>query len=226
MEPISFRNEGPRIVAEGYAAKFERDSQVLGNFVERIAPGAFKKTIKEADVRALFNHDPSLLLGRNKAGTLRMEEDSTGLRYEVDLPDTTVGRDVAVLLERGDITGSSFGFRVISDDWDYDARDDGLPQRTLREVALVDVSPVTYPAYLDTDSGLRSLAESRGLDLDMVMSAAENHSLQDLLARSLELASDETPAAEGDAQESQAEPTPLPHDYRQDYERKLKELGL
>jgi len=174
-EPVEFRAEDGKLVAHGYAAKFRTLSQNLGGFVETIAPGTFAKTIQEADVRALFNHDPNLLLGRNRAGTLRLEEDDTGLRYEVDLPDTSVGRDVAKLLERGDISGSSFGFRTIEDDWGE--TDSGFPLRTLKQVALRDVSPVTYPAYVDTDSALRSLAEVRGVELDAVRKAASDNNL-------------------------------------------------
>lgn len=180
IEQVEFRSEGGRLVAQGYAARFDALSQNLGGFVEQIAPGAFAKTLKEADVRALFNHDPNFVLGRNKSGTLRMAEDSDGLAYEIDLPDTTLGRDVAVLLERGDISGSSFGFRVIEDDW-AETRS-GFPLRTLKEVALRDVGPVTYPAYVDSSSALRSFAEARSLDFDTVVEAAESNKLSELCA--------------------------------------------
>ena len=151
---IEFRagSEG-QIRAGGYAARFDALSQNLGGFVERIAFGAFTKTIQEADIRALFNHDSSLVLGRNRSGTLRLEEDSVGLAYEIDLPDTQVGRDVAAMLERGDVSGSSFGFGVISDEWGE--TDSGFPLRTLTQVALRDVGPVTFPAYTDASSALR-----------------------------------------------------------------------
>lgn len=163
----------------GYAAVFNSLSQNLGGFVERIAPGAFAKTLAEADVKALFNHDANLLLGRSKSGTLRMEEDEVGLRYEVDLPDTTLGRDLSVLLERGDVSQSSFAFRVVRDDWATDDQD--RPVRTLVEVKLFDVSPVTYPAYLDTEASMRaalpSLAAVRDLPLDDLMAAARANDL-------------------------------------------------
>ncbi|MFE4355111.1 HK97 family phage prohead protease [Kitasatospora sp. NPDC056800] len=146
----------------GYAAKFNTRSQDLGGFVETIAPGAFTRAIEEAhDVRALINHDASLIIGRTVAGTLRLSQDDTGLRYEVDLPDTTAGRDLAESLRRGDISQSSFGFRVLDADWSLDT--DGRDLRTIRDLALFDVSPVTYPAYLDTNSGLaqRDLERAR-----------------------------------------------------------------
>jgi HK97 family phage prohead protease len=161
------RSVGGKTVVEGHAAVFNKRSQNLGGFVEMVAPGAFTKTIQEADVRALFNHDPSMILGRSTAGTLRLAQDNIGLAYEIDLGTRSYERDLAESMERGDITQSSFGFRVIDDDFGY--TEDDFPLRTLTEVALTDVSPVTYPAYLDADSGIASraiarLAETRGLD--------------------------------------------------------------
>jgi len=180
MEPVEVHGAGSgRLVATGYAARFETLSQNLGGFVEQIAPKSFNKTIKEADVRALYNHEPDMLLGRTSSGTLRLAVDSDGLTYEIDLPDTTVGRDLAVLLERGDITGSSFGFRVIADEWSETP--DGFPLRTLKEVALRDVGPVTFPAYVESSSALRSLAEARSLDYDLVADAAAENKLSEVL---------------------------------------------
>lgn len=179
-QPVEFRSAGDRqLTATGYASVFNRRSVNLGGFVEVVSPTAFNKTVKEADVRALFNHDPSKLLGRSSAGTLRLGVDATGLHYELDLPDTTDGRDVAVLLERGDITGSSFGFRMIEDEWGE--TEDGFPERTLLSVALRDISPVTYPAYPDSEAALRSLAEARSLDFDTVKAAAAADDLRSLL---------------------------------------------
>jgi len=193
MGDIEFRAEDGVIRAGGYAARFNVHSQNLGGFVEQVAPGTFAKTIQEADIRGLFNHDANMVLGRNKSGTLRMEEDGTGLAYEIDLPDTTVGRDVANLLERGDVSGSSFGFRTIDDEWGE--TDSGFPLRTLKSVALRDVGPVVYPAYTEADSALRSLAESRSLDLDVLIDAAHKNELQDLLS---ERSEDETEDEERD----------------------------
>ncbi|MFI6609283.1 HK97 family phage prohead protease [Streptomyces sp. NPDC050507] len=144
-------------VLVGYAAKFGTRSQDLGGFVETIALGAFDRALQEQhDVRALFNHDPSLILGRSGAGTLRLFTDDVGLRYEVDLPDTSAGRDLAESLRRGDVAESSFSFRVLDQDWSLDA--DGRDLRTITDLALYDVSPVTYPAYLDTSSALAARA--------------------------------------------------------------------
>jgi HK97 family phage prohead protease len=155
-------NDDGSVTMTGYAAKFNTRSQDLGGFVETIAPGSFTRSLENgADVKALFNHDPNIVLGRSTAGTLRLFQDDTGLRYEVDLPNTSAGRDLAVSLQRGDISQSSFAFRTISDDWSFDT--DGRELRTLHDLELRDVSPVTYPAYLDTDSGIaqRSLAAAR-----------------------------------------------------------------
>ena len=176
---VELREEGDSLTAIGYAAVFESTSQNLGGFVERVAPGAFAKTLKEADTRALYNHEPDNRLGRSGAGTLRMEEDDKGLRYEIDLPATTLGNDVAELLRRGDISGSSFGFRTISDEWSE--TEDGYPLRTLTEVALRDVGPVTFPAYSSTEASLRSLADDRELDLTDLIEAAEANPLRDLI---------------------------------------------
>ncbi len=149
--------ESAAAVAVGYAAVFGRRSLDLGGFFEVIDPAAFNKTVQEADVVALWNHEERDLLGRVAAGTLRLAIDGHGLGYEIDLPSTSAGRDVQELLRRGDVTGSSFGFRTIRDKWDQD--DQGTVTRTLLEVALIDVSPVSRPAYLDTAAALRSLAQ-------------------------------------------------------------------
>lgn len=142
----------------GHAAVFGVMSEEICGFREIVEPGAFRQSIGRDDVRALFNHDPSSVLGRNKAGTLRLTEDRVGLAMEVDLPDTTVGRDLRVSVERGDVTQMSFGFRVIEDIWERKT-EDGVEQevRRLRQVQLFDVSPATFPAYPQTDLALRSL---------------------------------------------------------------------
>lgn len=178
-EGVELREEGNTMTAIGYASVFNRLSQNLGGFVERVAQGTFAKTIQEADVRALFNHDADQVLGRSKSGTLRMQEDEKGLRYEIDLPNTQLGRDLAALLERGDISGSSFGFTTISDEWGE--TDDGYPLRTLTEVKLRDVSPVTFPAYTSSEASLRSLAEERSIDLEILVDAAERNDLRSVL---------------------------------------------
>lgn len=150
---IQFQPEGKKIV--GYAAKFMNRSQDLGGFIEQIDPQAFTRTLSEgADVRALIDHNPSLILGRTVSGTLRLETDTTGLLVEITPPDTTYARDLMVSLERGDVTQMSFAFVTKQDTW---AKEGTTNIRTLLDVDLHDVSAVTYPAYLDTEVGLRSL---------------------------------------------------------------------
>lgn len=151
---IRFETEGRKIV--GYAAKFMTRSQDLGGFVEQIEPSAFQRSLDEnADVRALIDHNPSLILGRTLSGTLKLSTDSTGLLVEITPPDTSYSRDLMVSLERGDITQMSFAFLTKKDNWE---KDGAVNLRTLLDVDLHDVSAVTYPAYLDTEIGLRSLS--------------------------------------------------------------------
>lgn len=143
----------------GYAAVFDSWSDDLGGFRERIAPGAFAKTVQEADVRGLLNHDPNYVLGRTRAETLTLEEDAKGLRFEVIPPETQWARDLMVSVGRGDINQMSFGFRTIKDTWSKGLVDEsgrGVRERTLLEVALYDVSVVTFPAYPATEAGLRA----------------------------------------------------------------------
>lgn len=176
------RTEGDgQHVVDGHGAVFNKLSVNLGGFVERIQPGAFRKTINESDVRALFNHDSNLILGRSPSGTttdgsLRIAEDDIGLAYDFDVPDTTVGRDLVVSMRRGDITQSSFSWYDDDDEWGIS--EEGFPLRTIVEVRrLADVSPVTYPAYPDAESGLvrqafRSLADIKHLPVEEVEQAA------------------------------------------------------
>lgn len=142
----------------GYAAVFDQESEPLGGFVEVIAPGAFDDVLG-ADVRGLFNHDPNYLLGRTASGTLVLSVDAVGLRYEITPPDTQTVRDLVLApLARGDLSGSSFAFRVArgGDRWDEDG--DGRVIRTITRVGeLLDVGPVAFPAYPDSTAAQRSL---------------------------------------------------------------------
>ena len=147
-------DDGPKRVV-GHAAVFDSLSEDLGGFRERVARGAFAATIATDDIRALFNHDPNQVLGRNRAGTLKLAEDETGLAIAITPPDTQVGRDLLVSIERGDVSQMSFGFQTLSDEWVMEAGDE---VRTLKAVRLFDVSPVTFPAYPQTDVALRALA--------------------------------------------------------------------
>ena len=156
---IEKREDGPTKIV-GYAAVFNSLSENLGGFREKIKPGAFKNALKISDTRALFNHDRNFVLGRQSAGTLKLKEDKTGLHIEIDPPDTSFARDLMVSIGRGDITQQSFGFTVKKDEWkDLDGEE---PLRTLTEIAeLFDVSPVTFPAYPDTNVAVRSLEAAK-----------------------------------------------------------------
>lgn len=142
---------------EGYASVFESWSEELGGnspFRERVVKGAFEETIQKDDIRALFNHDPNYVLGRNVAETLTLEEDDKGLKVRIIPPDTQWAKDLLVSIKRGDITQMSFGFTVILDRWSYE---DNIDVRELLKVKLFDVSPVTFPAYSQTECGVRSM---------------------------------------------------------------------
>ena len=146
-------DKGP--IVEGYAAVFDEWSDDLWWFREKIRQGAFSKTIQEADVRALWNHDPNLVLGRTGSGTLELWEDEVGLGYRARPPDTQWARDALVTMRRGDVDQSSFGFEVVRDEWG-EAEDSDLLERELIEVRLWDVSPVTFPAYPQTSVQVRA----------------------------------------------------------------------
>lgn len=156
------RKDKPPLIA-GYAARYHdpndagTEYQLWDDVFERIMPGAFDRAVRDDDVRALFNHDPSSVLGRSKSGTLRLSLDSKGLRYEIDPPDTQVGRDVLTILHRGDVSGSSFAFDILGETIRKETVDGKTRYiRELTDVKLFDVGPVTFPAYNAADSGARS----------------------------------------------------------------------
>lgn len=165
----------------GYAAKHNTRSQNLGGFVETIAPTFFRKS--EGDgwpgVMARYNHDDNWLLGTTDGGTLRLSVDDTGLQYEVDLP--SFRSDVYELVQRGDVQRSSFAFITIEDEWSLD--ENGFPLRTLVTGRTVDVAPVNSPAYMDTSTGLRTLAEARSIPVEDVARMAVEGNLADLLSK-------------------------------------------
>jgi Escherichia/Staphylococcus phage prohead protease len=157
-------SDAPKIT--GYAAVFDKKSEDLGGFREVIRRGAFSKTIKEADVRALFNHDPNFVLGRTKSGTLSLEENAKGLKIAIDPPKTQIVRDLVIEpIKRGDIDQMSFGFQAINDKW---GTENEGQVRELLEVKLFDISPVTFPAYPQTSVQARALRDE-GIDVDLLM---------------------------------------------------------
>jgi uncharacterized protein len=165
--PCEFRvsKESGKPVIFGYAAKFGVRSEDLGGWVEVLAPDCFEASLAtNPDVRGLFNHDPSAILGRTVSGTMRLKTDKVGLAYEIDPPDTQVARDLMVSMERGDISQSSFGFICKDAAWGFDEVN-GLDIRTVKAADLMDCSPVTYPAYTDATSGVRSLPADMPLEV-------------------------------------------------------------
>lgn len=161
--PIELRaeegNEDGLPSIRGHAAVFNKMSEDLGGFREIIMPGAFDSALERGDdVRALVDHDPSKILGRTKAGTLTLNVDSKGLRVKIDPTDTSVGRDIIENIRAGNVDSMSFGFRTLADQW---RTEDGEEIRELMDLELFDVSPVSFPAYPQTDVAVRSLTEYR-----------------------------------------------------------------
>ena len=158
--------ENKRRTLRGYAAVFNVESEIIADFREVIAPGAFTETLKKnPDVRATIEHEGGLTtIGRTKSGTLRLQEDEKGLRFEDDLPDTQAARDLEELVRRGDLDDASFAFNTVDADWDTK---DGMPLRTLKVADLDDgdVSVVTYPAYKATTVSVRSQDKAKAQEL-------------------------------------------------------------
>ncbi len=160
------RDDGGKAIG-GYAAVYYRkgnpgtEFRLWDDLVERVREGAFDEALSRGDdVRGLFNHDGNLVLGRTSSGTLKLETNKRGLLYEIDLPATQYAQDLAVSIERGDVTGSSFAFRAEKVVWEEKTKD--TPEiRWLEQVGLFDVSPVTYPAYEATTVAMRGLTDER-----------------------------------------------------------------
>lgn len=159
LEGAEVRADGEGGQLEGYAAVFNTEAVIWGLWREEVAPGAYAKTIKEADIRALWNHDTNIVLGRNKAGTLELAEDDKGLHSVITPPDNEWGRPVVDAVKRGDVTGMSIAFRVVKEDWWHPPEGSKeLPKRTIKEAKLYEVSPVTFPAFESTSISARSVA--------------------------------------------------------------------
>lgn len=140
----------------GYAVKWEKKSLVMGyyrKFREQFRQGAFLDSLQKDDQRFLWSHDTSKVLGRKKNKTLRLYEDSIGLRFELDLPNTTLGSDAYETIKRGDVDGVSFGFQMINEE--IDEPDDDLMLRTVTKAKLLEVSAVAFPAYPDSEVSAR-----------------------------------------------------------------------
>lgn len=149
-------DDGQRTIT-GYAIKWEMKSHPMGywtRFKEQFKKGAFTESLTKEDQRALWSHDTSKVLGRTKNGTLRLYEDDIGLRFELDLPNTTLGNDAHETIKRGDVDGVSFGFRMRKQEWDESDPDNIV--RTISQADLFEISPVGFPAYPDSHVSARS----------------------------------------------------------------------
>lgn len=185
--PIEVRSAANRTIG-GYAAVFNKRSVNLGGFHEVLDPRVFNKSRSDGfpGVICRFNHSDDLVLGTTRTGTCRVNVDGTGLQYEVDVPQCR--SDVYELTERGDIAHSSFAFQSYEDEWGYE---DGMAQRMVLSARLLDVAPVTNPAYPDATVGVRSLAGpalrslARHMDasIEDVMAHAQRDELRSFFTR-------------------------------------------
>ncbi|MGG0209522.1 HK97 family phage prohead protease [Bacillus mycoides] len=149
--------EGGLRTIVGYAVKWEMKSVTMGywrRFKEQFKRGAFTDSLTQDDQLALWSHDYSQVLGRTKNGTLRLFEDEIGLRFELDLADTTLGDDTYKTIKRGDVDGVSFGFQMAKEEWDESDPDNIV--RSVTKAKLVEISPVAFPAYPDSQVSARS----------------------------------------------------------------------
>lgn len=182
---VELRDAPPGVASRsigGYAAVFNKYSENLGGFVERVAPSFFNKSRADGwpDVVARYNHDDAFILGATRSGTLQLSVDESGLNYTVKLPESR--NDVLELVARGDIGKSSFAFQAFEDDWGLSEQ--GYPQRTLVSGRLIDVAPVSTPAYRDSSVGMRSLAKKMDAQLEEIVALAKTDELRKLFVRS------------------------------------------
>lgn len=181
-EPVALRAaDGADARIGGYALKFNKLSRNLGGWVEQIDPESLNKSAGDGwtGVMARYNHET--LLGTVASGAVRLMVDGTGLDYEVDLLGDSDSQRVRMLVERGDVTRSSFAAYMHESDWSQTP--DGFPLRTVTAMSLVDVAPVDDPAYYDTSTGLRSLADLRGMDVAEVELLAREDRLNEILTK-------------------------------------------
>lgn len=198
LDDLEFRGdtEDGKLLFRGHAAVFDEWTEIPsffgGTFMESIRRGAFRKPISSgADVRFLINHD-GLPLARTASGTMKLKEDSRGLLVDAELAPTQLGRDLSVLVERGDISQMSFGFTVGKHEIEED-EESGVVRRTITEIGqLFDVSPVTFPAYEGTDASMRAAFEElrcemqRSHDLAAAIARSDNTRLRGFFADLIE----------------------------------------
>lgn len=148
------REDGENLAIEGYFAVFDSVYEIAPDMSESIAPGAFDNTLS-GDIRALINHDTTLVLGRTKANTLQLKADNHGLWGHIDInPKDVDAMNLYTRVQRGDVDQCSFGFNIVNEETDF--REDGSVHWTIREVELFEVSPCTFPAYEETNIAARS----------------------------------------------------------------------
>ena len=148
------RDEDGKLSIEGYFAVFDSVYQIAPDMSESIAVGAFDNTLS-GDIRALINHDTTLVLGRTKANTLQLRTDSHGLWGHIDInPNDRDAMNLYNRVQRGDVDQCSFGFDILNEETDF--REDGSVHWTIKEVKLYEVSPCTFPAYEETNIAARS----------------------------------------------------------------------
>ena len=158
---MGIETRGLERVIQGVAIVFNRLSENLGGFREKIDPSAIDRTLKDGvDLRALVDHDSARILGRISAGTLRVQKEPHGLRVEIDPPKTTSGQDIVESIRRRDVTSMSFAFRTMAngEDWDFSS---DPPTRTVFDMLVREVSVVAWPAFPQTEVALRSLDDKR-----------------------------------------------------------------
>lgn len=153
---VRAEGDGAPIIA-GRGIPYGEWSEDLGGFRERLLPGSFRQSMADDDIRALFNHDPNIVLGRKSNGTLRLSESERGVFYEVDVnTDDADAMSAVARIRRGDITGNSFGFYIEGrDDQEWEERD-GMMWRTIKRGRMRELGPQTFPAYPQSDVAVRS----------------------------------------------------------------------
>lgn len=159
---ISIREDqaNPDVMAiKGYVVKFnDRSSLLYDEWYERVAKGAFAKSLEQNTIKALWNHNSDIVLGSTKSQTLKLIEDDIGLRFDLELPNSNQAKDIYESIKRGDVDGVSFGFyiRENGDKWEY-LKDEDVYERTLLDIDLIEISPTPFPAYPTSEVGKRSL---------------------------------------------------------------------
>jgi len=158
-EDIEYREDDDKPVVGGYVVRWEKLSEEMFGFREKVSKGAFLKSLSEMRVLSFWNHNSDMVLGNTENGSLVLQEDERGLKFELTLPETSVGKDARALIKRGDVKGMSFGFRTLREQWDES--DPKKVVRTLLEVRLYEVSPTPMPAYPQSSVAARSIEDVR-----------------------------------------------------------------